>query len=936
MDSSSGDRPKAAVNRANVAGENHIPRLKNQFNSKIEDAESNNRKRKIVAVTDLYNRSESELNGNSTRKKKKPIHQEKEGDFGKGLMDVYKVNKAKNGIEDTKQQEKEGSCNKVNKAKNGVEDTKQRGISKKAKKGESLMCHQCQRNDKSGVVFCSSCNRKRYCYECIENWYPGKTREEFKNVCPFCLGNCNCKACLREFPVLMDREIDASVKLQRLLYLLSKALPVLRHIHREQSLELETETKIRGKELQEIDITRTKLDESERLYCDNCNTSIYGFYRSCPNTGCSYDLCLVCCQELRKGCQPGGMEAGTSHEKFEEIFHHHGSTKNRSKIHRKRYDWESELAPTSFHYQADMFSPFPEWKANGDGNIPCPPKQRGGCGTALLELRRIYKANWVAKLLNNAEDLTRNYTPVDVDITEKCSSCQLNLLEGKINPEVRRAAIRDDSKDNFLYSPNTLDIFDDEIEHFQRHWMKGEPVVVRNVLAKTSGLSWEPMVMWRALRETGSKAKLKEETQSVKAVDCLDWCGVEINIHQFFQGYVKGRMHKDKWPEMLKLKDWPSSTSFEERLPRHGAEFLAALPYMDYTDPKSGLLNFASKLPAGSLKPDLGPKTYIAYGFSEELGRGDSVTKLHLDVSDAVNVLTHTNKVNIAPWQRESINKLKKGYDKEDYSDLYCEASANVDGKSKSKALDHDQKAENEVNRITRSSQVDQCISSISEDWCGKLESRNTIQCDDNGKGSCTYRMRINFSDGNVSSDPKIESKQGMGRDSLDIDNGAEAVLGGAVWDIFRRQDVPKLIEYLRKHKKEFRHINNEPVDSVIHPIHDQTLFLNERHKKQLKREFNVEPWTFEQHLGEAVFIPAGCPHQVRNRQSCMKVALDFVSPENVEECLRLTEEFRLLPKSHRAKEDKLEVKKMTLYAVSSAVRQVKELTMANEKVGSV
>lgn len=42
--------------------------------------------------------------------------------------------------------------------------------------------------------------------------------------------------------------------------------------------------------------------------------------------------------------------------------------------------------------------------------------------------------------------------------------------------------------------------------------------------------------------------------------------------------------------------------------------------------------------------------------------------------------------------------------------------------------------------------------------------------------------------------------------------------------------------------------------------------------------------------------------------QSCIKVALDFVSPDNVEECIRLTDEFRLLPKNHRAKEDKLEV----------------------------
>lgn len=48
-------------------------------------------------------------------------------------------------------------------------------------------------------------------------------------------------------------------------------------------------------------------------------------------------------------------------------------------------------------------------------------------------------------------------------------------------------------------------------------------------------------------------------------------------------------------------------------------------------------------------------------------------------------------------------------------------------------------------------------------------------------------------------------------------------------------------------------------------------------------------------------------------RQSCTKVAVDFVSPENIGECLRLTEEFRKLPKFHRVREDKLEVTKYHL-----------------------
>ena len=113
---------------------------------------------------------------------------------------------------------------------------------------------------------------------------------------------------------------------------------------------------------------------------------------------------------------------------------------------------------------------------------------------------------------------------------------------------------------------------------------------------------------------------------------------MQINIDRFFKGYQEGRIHKNGWPELLKLSDWLPSSFFEERLPWLGAEFISALPFHEYTNTKHGVLNLASRIPDDGLRPDFGPKTHITYGLQEELGRGDSVMKLHCNLADKVFV----------------------------------------------------------------------------------------------------------------------------------------------------------------------------------------------------------------------------------------------------------------------------------------------------------
>ena len=96
----------------------------------------------------------------------------------------------------------------------------------------------------------------------------------------------------------------------------------------------------------------------------------------------------------------------------------------------------------------------------------------------------------------------------------------------------------------------------------------------------------------------------------------------------------------------------------------------------------------------------------------------------------------------------------------------------------------------------------------------------------------------------------------------------------GAVWDIFRREDTPRLREYLERSREKFIH-HGKPVSSydVLDIINDARCCIQDAHRQELLQDYGIQSWHFEQHLNEAVIIPVGCPHQVRNLRSCIKAS---------------------------------------------------------------
>ncbi|KAM3937804.1 lysine-specific demethylase 3A [Leptodactylus fuscus] len=357
---------------------------------------------------------------------------------------------------------------------------------------------------------------------------------------------------------------------------------------------------------------------------------------------------------------------------------------------------------------------------------------------------------------------------------------------------------------------------------FRECWKQGQPVMVSGVHHKLNINLWRP----ESFRDEFGD-------QEADLVNCrTNDIITGATVGDFWDGFedISKRLKNDAGePMVLKLKDWPPGEDFRDMMLSRFNDLMTNIPLPEYTR-REGKLNLAARLPTYFVRPDLGPKMYNAYGLITPEDRKYGTTNLHLDVSDAANVMVY-------------VGIPKDGGDQEQ-----------------------------EVLRTLQDGDADEL----------------------------TVKRFVEFRE-----------------------------KPGALWHIYAAKDTEKIRQFLKKIAEEQGQEN--PADHD--PIHDQSWYLDSTLRKRLLQEHGVQGWAIVQFLGDAVFIPAGAPHQVHNLYSCIKVAEDFVSPEHVKHCFWLTQEFRYLSHTHTNHEDKLQVKNVIYHAVKDAVAVLK----ANEaSIGKV
>ena len=201
------------------------------------------------------------------------------------------------------------------------------------------------------------------------------------------------------------------------------------------------------------------------------------------------------------------------------------------------------------------------------------------------------------------------------------------------------------------------DTYADRLRHFQWHWSRGHPVVVRDVPA---GISWAPAVVERAMSPLDVGRRQNGGSRSDRMVPVVN-CAADVGPggdakaevmtpRDFFKGFTDASVFSaaaTNESTLYALKDWPSEAEFRDWMPAHYSHFIAGLPFPEYTNPRDGPLNLAThapKAPRGAgAGLELGPRSNIAYGRREERGPGDSVVRLHVRARDEVDALMYAH-----------------------------------------------------------------------------------------------------------------------------------------------------------------------------------------------------------------------------------------------------------------------------------------------------
>ncbi|KXN84230.1 Lysine-specific demethylase 3A [Leucoagaricus sp. SymC.cos] len=159
----------------------------------------------------------------------------------------------------------------------------------------------------------------------------------------------------------------------------------------------------------------------------------------------------------------------------------------------------------------------------------------------------------------------------------------------------------------------------DSISVFAPIWQRGEPIVVTGCLDHFQ-IKWTPEYFVKHYGE-----------QTCLIIECQTDVNKRVTVGDFFQMFGKYNDRTECW----KLKDWPPSTDFKTAFPELYKDFSDAVPVPDYVRRDVG-----SHFPSNTIAPDLGPKMYNALASSlQEGSRG--TTKLHMDMADAVNIMTY-------------------------------------------------------------------------------------------------------------------------------------------------------------------------------------------------------------------------------------------------------------------------------------------------------